>query len=118
MKMLSVPLVISLLETWHPEHSKRQILACYCMLLIVLSRNTLLSSLEHLILMWSCYLSSFHSSWVPRKCGHHSEQENTSGILLSMALPPSMDLTNAKHCLSSMPSQGVIRFISLQEEAN
>ena len=27
---------------------------CYCMLLIVLGRNTLLSSLEHLILMRSC----------------------------------------------------------------
>ena len=41
MKMLSVPLVISILETWHPVHRKRQILACYCMLLIVLSRDTI-----------------------------------------------------------------------------
>ena len=42
MKMLSVPLVISLLETWHPVLRKRQILACYCMLLIVLSRDTII----------------------------------------------------------------------------
>ena len=41
MKMLSVPLVISLMETWHPVHRKRQILACYCLPLIVLSRDTI-----------------------------------------------------------------------------
>ena len=44
--------------------------------------------------------------------------KNISGILLSMTSPPSLDLTSAKHCLSSMPSQGVILFLSLQEGAN
>ena len=53
-----------------------------------------------------------------KEYGHHLKQENISGILLSMALPPSLDLTRAKHCLSSMPSQGVILFLSLQEGAN
>ena len=62
--------------------------------------------------------SRFHSTWVQRNCGHHSQQENISGILLSMISPPSLDLTSAKHCLSSMPLQGVAQFLSLQEGAN